>query len=95
MFTGIITEIGSVIETRPAEGGLDLHIACSWPDLVAGESIAVDGACLTVAGLSERVHAYGGQIEAGPLQATDAGGFRLWVELPMLEQSSSAKEPHG
>ncbi len=54
MFTGIITEIGSVIEAQPADGGLELHIACSWPDLVAGESVAVDGACLTVARLSKR-----------------------------------------
>jgi riboflavin synthase len=48
MFTGIVTEIGSVRAARPAEGGLDLSIACSWTDLVAGESVAVDGACLTV-----------------------------------------------
>ena len=48
-----------------------------------------------LAGLSERVRAYGGQIEAGPLQAADAGGFRLWVELPMPDRKSSGKEPHG
>ena len=54
MFTGIITEIGTLMKARPADGGRDLDIACSWTDLVAGESIAVDGACLTVAGLSER-----------------------------------------
>jgi riboflavin synthase len=53
MFTGIITEIGAVREARPAEGGLDLTIGCSWADLVLGESIAVDGACLTVTRLSE------------------------------------------
>jgi riboflavin synthase len=53
MFTGIITEIGSLLETRPADGGLDLEIACSWTDLLAGESVAVDGACLTVARLGE------------------------------------------
>jgi riboflavin synthase len=49
MFTGIITEIGEIHETRPADGGLDLAIGCSWTDLALGESIAVDGACLTVA----------------------------------------------
>ena len=53
MFTGIITEIGTVQESRPSDGGRDLDIACSWTDLVAGESIAVDGACLTVARLKE------------------------------------------
>jgi riboflavin synthase len=54
MFTGIITEIGTLMDTRAADGGRDLDIACSWTDLVAGESIAVDGACLTVARLTER-----------------------------------------
>jgi riboflavin synthase len=53
MFTGIITEIGTVRAVRPADGGLDLSIGCSWTDLALGESIAVDGACLTVAGLRE------------------------------------------
>ena len=53
MFTGIVTEIGTVRETRPADGGLDLSIACSWTDLVLGESVAVDGACLTVTALGE------------------------------------------
>ena len=51
MFTGIITEIGTLLQSRPADGGLDLDIACSWTDLAAGESVAVDGACLTVARL--------------------------------------------
>jgi riboflavin synthase len=54
MFTGIVTEIGTVLEARPAAGGLDLDVACSWSDLVDGESIAVDGACLTVARLHQR-----------------------------------------
>ena len=53
MFTGIITEIGTVREARLAEGGLDLTLGCSWTDLTLGESIAVDGACLTVATLRE------------------------------------------
>jgi two-component system, NarL family, sensor histidine kinase DesK len=47
-----------------------------------------------LAGLSERVCAFGGWIEARPLQAADTGDFRLWVELPMPGHSS-AKEPHG
>ncbi|HEY7503090.1 MAG TPA: riboflavin synthase [Gemmatimonadales bacterium] len=53
MFTGIITEVGTLREARPADGGRDLDIACSWTDLAAGESVAVNGACLTVARLGE------------------------------------------
>jgi riboflavin synthase len=53
MFTGIITEIGTLLKARASDGGRDLDIACSWTDLVAGESVAVDGVCLTVAHLGE------------------------------------------
>lgn len=53
MFTGLITEIGTIREAGPAEGGLGLSIACSWTDLVPGESVAVDGACLTVTAAGE------------------------------------------
>jgi riboflavin synthase len=49
MFTGIVTDIGTVREAAGSRGGLELTIVCTYPDLVAGESVAVDGACLTVA----------------------------------------------
>jgi riboflavin synthase len=49
MFTGIVSAVGEVLEAREADGGLELTIACPYPALALGESIAVDGACLTVA----------------------------------------------
>ena len=49
MFTGIVTAIGAVRRAEPRDGGLDLSISAPWTDLEPGESIAVDGACLTVA----------------------------------------------
>jgi riboflavin synthase len=55
MFTGIVTAVGRVREAQERAGGLDLTIAAPYPDLVPGESVAVDGACLTV----ERVVAQG------------------------------------
>ena len=48
MFTGIITAVGTVQQTRRTAGGIELTIASSYSDLELGESIAVDGACLTV-----------------------------------------------
>lgn len=48
MFTGIITAIGEVRRRSASETGLELTIACPYAGLVLGESIAVDGACLTV-----------------------------------------------
>jgi len=49
MFTGIVTDIGTVRTASRSGGGLDLTIGCAYPDLAVGESVAVDGACLTVA----------------------------------------------
>ena len=48
MFTGIVTAVGTLAAVRPAEGGLAVRVACPWDDLATGESVAVDGACLTV-----------------------------------------------
>ncbi len=48
MFTGIVTAVGRLEAVRPADGGLTARVACPWDDLAAGESVAVDGACLTV-----------------------------------------------
>jgi riboflavin synthase len=48
MFTGIITAVGEVSRRAERDGGLELTLATPWPDLALGESVAVDGACLTV-----------------------------------------------
>jgi riboflavin synthase len=49
MFTGLVTAIGTVREVAVREGGeVRLRILSPWHDLDEGESIAVDGACLTV-----------------------------------------------
>ena len=59
MFTGIITAVGRVAGRTDAGGGLELAIEAPWDDLSPGESIAVDGACLTVehaAGTTFTVH---------------------------------------
>jgi len=53
MFTGIITAVGQVSGRAERDGGLELTFTTSWPDLVPGESIAVDGACLTVQSLGD------------------------------------------
>lgn len=51
MFTGIITSIGTVRRSSNGPAGLELTIECPYPDLNLGESIAVNGACLTVQSL--------------------------------------------
>lgn len=48
MFTGIVSAVGAVREAQRTEGGLELVLDCPYQGLVPGESVAVDGACLTV-----------------------------------------------
>lgn len=48
MFTGIVTAVGQIRANKPVEGGRDLAIVAPFRGIVIGESIAVQGACLTV-----------------------------------------------
>jgi riboflavin synthase len=48
MFTGIVTGMATVVEATPQSGGLQLTIENPYRELEQGESVAVDGACLTV-----------------------------------------------
>ncbi len=48
MFTGIITGLGSGAAVEADEDSLKLTIEAPYADVVPGESIAVNGACLTV-----------------------------------------------
>jgi len=48
MFTGIVTGIGTVRKAVARAGGVELTIQSPYRGLEPGESVAVDGACLTV-----------------------------------------------
>jgi len=48
VFTGLIDDVGTVHRVATSDAGRELRIECRYRDLVAGESIAVNGACLTV-----------------------------------------------
>ena len=74
MFTGIISEVGTVAAVRPKVGGLEVSIRCSWTDLTPGESVAVDGACLTVAALERG--AFGARVVRTSLDRTRLGELR-------------------
>ena len=49
MFTGIVETVGEVAEVKPTPSGLRLRLMTSLaPESTPGESIAVNGVCLTV-----------------------------------------------
>lgn len=56
MFTGIITAIGEITKVYPKGDGFHLEIttpAAYLDDVVIGDSIAIQGACMTVTGLKD------------------------------------------
>lgn len=60
MFTGIVTAVGRIEGVTPADAGVDLMIRARYRGLSLGESVAVNGACLSVTGRGRgwfRVHA--------------------------------------
>ena len=48
MFTGIIDDIGTIDRVADGPAGRELRVRTAYRDLAAGESIALDGVCLTV-----------------------------------------------
>lgn len=98
MFTGIIKAVGRISEMRPQGGDLRLTVrspALSWRDFEPGESIAVNGVCLTATRLladgfetdvsreTLDVTALGGMLEGGEvnLEPSLAVGERLGGHL--------------
>lgn len=59
MFTGLIEAVGEVAEVKPTASGFRLWLATHLaPELTAGDSLAVNGVCLTVVSTDpEGVHA--------------------------------------
>jgi riboflavin synthase len=47
VFTGLIDAVGTISTTTTTGAGRELRIACPYHDVDIGESIAVNGACLT------------------------------------------------
>lgn len=74
MFTGLVSAVGTVQSARAADGGRVLTIRAPWRVLALGESIAVDGACLTVA--RRLKGAFAVHVIATSLERTAFGDYR-------------------
>ena len=48
MFTGIVDDVGTIDRVTTTDAGRELRVRTRYPALEAGESIACNGACLTV-----------------------------------------------
>ena len=73
MFTGIIEEIGKVKEVAGKKGVLTLET--SFSDLRAGESIAVNGVCLTVSRTGKNMASF--DLSPETLKKTGLGNLKI------------------
>lgn len=48
MFTGLVDDVGTIDRVASTGAGRELGVRCRYDDLAAGESIALNGVCLTV-----------------------------------------------
>lgn len=74
MFTGIIAALGTVKTLIRQGGSARLEVVVPWNDLTVGESVSVDGACLTVSGLTKA--GFAADLSAETLRRTIAGKYR-------------------
>lgn len=93
MFTGIIAAVGTVIEVKPAAGGVRVTIDAAVLDLAgvkSGDSIAVDGVCLTAVAL--RSPGFEADVSRETLSCTT--GFAAGAKVN-LERSLRLADPLG
>ena len=56
MFTGLVEAIGELVERKPTAGGFRLRIETPLaPEMKPGDSLAVNGVCLSVAELASGI----------------------------------------
>ncbi len=77
MFTGIVEEVGTVAAIEVGEGRAELTLAASTvtSDATEGDSVAVDGCCLTIAHL--RDDGFVADLMAETLRATALGDLAV------------------
>ncbi len=75
MFTGLVTAIGTIDRARETEAGREFRVRCDYTGLVDGESIALNGACLTV-----REHGEGWFTVAAIVTTLDRTAIGTWSE---------------
>jgi riboflavin synthase len=93
MFTGLVESVGEVVESVSTGAGVRLRIGTSLaPELALGESLAVNGVCLTVIAHDDT----GVLADVGPetLRVTTLGGLRPGG-LVNLERSMRADSRFG
>lgn len=74
MFTGIVDHCGAIKSIQRNENSLSAWITCNYSDLQKGESICVDGICLTVT--DEQLGTFRCDISSETCRLTTAQNYR-------------------
>ena len=74
MFSGLVDSVGTIEHVAETGAGREFRIACGYHDLADGESIAVNGACLTV-----REHGGGWFTAAAVVTTVDRTTVGAWT----------------
>jgi riboflavin synthase len=74
VFTGLVDDVGTIERVVASDAGRELRVRCRYDDLGDGESIAVNGACLTV-----REHGAGWFTAAAVVTTLDRTTIGAWT----------------
>lgn len=92
MFTGLVDDVGTITAVEEGAAGREFRIACRYDDVALGESIACQGACLTVR--ESGAHWFTVAAVVTTLGRTTIGGWDVGRRLN-LERSLRAGERLG
>lgn len=74
MYTGIVDHLGEIIGIKHSTHGMHLIIQCNFDDIILGESIAIDGICVTV--VKQAKHQFECDLSPETLKLTTAKLFQ-------------------
>jgi riboflavin synthase len=95
MFTGLIESVGEIAEVKAIDAGFNLHIASDIAgDLRPGESVAVNGVCLTVVDVTSGARVFSTEIGPETARVTSLGHLQAGAAVN-LERAMPANGRFG
>lgn len=96
MFTGIIECKGKVIQIHPIDSGIEFQIITEWenPDLKIGDSVAINGACMTATKLEDGGNLFSFYTSFKSLELTNLSRLKEGDEVN-LERAMAVGQRYG
>ena len=94
MFTGIVTDVGEVLELEQ-QGDLRVRIGTAYDvdGIDLGASIACEGCCLTVIALTPWSYQLGNRLEDSGMDLATGFNFLFEIELAVVLYRFAARQP--